>query len=144
MSYTKPTQTTFAANLQPNEFVVTLDTGETVAVCAMAHRIAGNRITVDAAARQVGPDGSTIVDANGHAVTSSLSHAFTGEDVTAYTAPTLIKDCMLLVLGEPTLVFGATLGLPPLDPTAVLSYSIRHAIANAAHAGPVTNAASLL
>ena len=144
MAYTKPTQTPFAANLQPNEFVVTLDTGETVAVCAMAKRIPGNRITVDAAARQVGSDGSTILDANGHAVTSSLSHAFTGEDVTAYTAPTLIKECMLLVLGEPTLVFGATPGLPPLDPSAVLSYSIRHAISSAAHAGPVTDAGALL
>lgn len=144
MSYLKPLQTTFAANLMPDEFVVTLDTGQNVAVCSQSARLAGNTLQVTAAARQVDAAGLTLDDGNGHLIQSSMAHSFDVASVTAYGAPALTKDCLLLVLGEPTVVFGATPGLPPMDASARDAYSIRHAIAAATHAGATANLGAML
>lgn len=144
MPYTKPDQTPFAANLAPDEFVVTLDTGQNVAVRSESARLAGNTLEVKAAARQVDATGVTLDDGNGHLIQSSMAHSFDVGTVTTYGAPALTKDCLLLVLGEPTLVFGATPGLPPMDASARDAYSIRHAIAAAAHAGTTANLGAML
>lgn len=144
MAYLKPLQTPFAANLVNDEFVVTLDTGEHVAVCSSSMRVAGNTLEVHAAARQVDLTGVTVNDDNGHPVQTSMQHQFPVAEVTIYGAPALTKDCLLLALGEPTLVFGATPGLPPMDISARDAYSIRHAIAAAAHAGTTANLGAML
>ena len=86
--------------------------------------------------------GDTLADANGHAITSSASHTFDAGTLAAQTLPACTKDMTLLVLGEAPLLFGAA--LPALDPSVVAAYSIRNAIAAAAHAGPIHDLASLL
>ncbi len=129
--------------LQPGELQITLDTGQTVAVIASSTRISGGSVTVLVHARQIDPTtGVTAADANGHTITSSASHTFDAATITAQTLPACTKDMSLLALGEPPLLFGST--LPPLDPSVVASYSIRDAIAAAAHAGTVTDLASVL
>ena len=131
------------APVQPGELQVTLDTGQSVAVSASGTRISGGSVTVLAHTRQIDPvSGATLLDANGHTITSSASHTFDAATIAAQTLPACTKDLTLLVLGEPPLLFGAA--LPALDPSVVASYSIRNAIAAAAHAGPVTDLASVL
>ena len=132
-----------AAPILPGELQITLDTGQTVAVVASSTRISGGSVTVQAQARQIDPTtGATIEDANGHAITSSASHTFDASTIAAQTLPACTKDMTLLVIGEAPLLFSAT--LPALDPSVIASYSVRNAIASAAHAGPVTDLASVL
>ncbi len=141
MSYTIVNPAT--APVQPGELQVTLDTGQTVAVIASSTRISGGSVTVLVHARQMDPTtGVTAEDANGHAITSSASHTFDAATIAAQTLPACTKDMSLLALGEPPLLFGSA--LPPLDASVVASYSIRNAIAAAAHTGSVTDLATLL
>lgn len=142
--YSKPDPTPFAANLAPHETVVQLDTLQYVAVISDALRVSGNQLTINACARQVDGTGLGVDDGNGHAVKASMSHQFCAQDVTQFGAPALAKDCTLLTLGEPPLIFGATPGLPPLPADVMASYSIRHALDVAPHAGPVTDLGTLL
>lgn len=131
------------ALVQPGELQITLDTGQSVAVSASGTRISGGSVTVLVHARQIDPTtGGTLDDANGHTITSSASHTFDAATIAAQTLPACTKDMTLLVLGEQPVLFGAA--LPALDSSVVASYSIRNAIAAAAHAGPVTNLGSLL
>ncbi len=130
------------ATLQPNELQITLDTGQSVAVLASATRQPGGGATVTVTAREINGSGATVNDANGHGITSAVSHSFDAATIASATLPACIKDCSLLALGEPTLLFGVS--LPALDPSVIASYSIRNAIASAAHAGPVTDLASVL
>lgn len=142
MTYTIVNPAT-APNLAAGEMQVTLDTGQTVAVIASSTRISGGSVTVLVHARQIDPaTGGTLADANGHEVTSSASHTFDAATITAQTLPACTKDMTLLALGEPPVLFGAA--LPPLDPSVAASYSIRNTITAAAHAGPVTDLASVL
>lgn len=140
MSYTIVSPPTAA--LQPNELQVTLDTGQSVALLAGSTRQAGGGAQVSVHARQIDASGATVLDANGHAVTSAVSHSFDAITIASSTLPACVKDCSLLALGEPTLLFGVS--LPPLNPSVVASYSIRNAISAAAHAGPVTDLATIL
>ena len=140
MSYTIVSPPT--ATLQPNELQVTLDTGQSVALLAGSTRQAGGGAAVTIHARQIDASGGTVLDANGHEVTSAVSHSFDAETIASATLPACVKDCSLLALGEPTLLFGVS--LPPLSASVIASYSIRNAIAAAAHAGPVTNLGSIL
>ena len=139
--------------LQPDETAVTLDTGAVVAVCAQVDRNHGNTVAVTAHARQIDATGATVVDANGHPIQSDASHQFQPEIVAAYTLPVLTKEMLRLVLGEPPTLFVEPTMLPtatspptltPLDPGVLSAWSIRNAIASAAHAGPVTDAGALL
>ena len=142
MTYTIVNPAT-APNLAAGEMQVTLDTGQTVAVIASSTRISGGSVTVLAHARQIDPTTAvTAVDANGHAITSSASHTFDAATIAAQTLPACTKDMALLALGEAPLLFGAALA--PLDPSVVAAYSIRNAIAAAAHAAPVMDLASVL
>ena len=132
-----------APNLPTDEVQVTLDTGHSVAAKALATRISGGSVNIRVEARQINPEtGETLKDANGDPIISSASHTFDAATIAAQTLPACTKDMILLVLGEAPLLFGAA--LPALDPSVVAAYSIRSAIAAAAHAGPMTNLASLL
>ena len=140
MTYTVVNPPTAA--LQPHELQITLDTGQSVALLASSTRQPGGGAAVTVAARQIDGTGATVNDANGHGITSAVAHSFDAATIASATLPACIKDCSLLALGEPTLLFGVS--LPALDPSVVASYSIRNAIAAAAHAGPVTDLGSIL
>lgn len=140
MSYTIVSPPT--ATLQTNELQIALDTGQSVALLAGSTRQAGGGAAVTVHARQIDAAGSTELDANGHPITSAVSHSFDAETIASATLPACVKDCSLLALGEPTLLFGVS--LPPLNSSVIASYSIRNAIAAAAHAGPVTDLGSIL
>ncbi len=140
MSYTVFNPPT--ATLQTNELQVTLDTGQSVALLAQSTRQPGGGAAVTVTARQIDATGATVNDANGHGITSAAAHSFDASTIASATLPACVKDCTLLALGEPTLLFGAS--LPALDPSVVASYSIRNAITAAAHAGPVTDLGSIL
>lgn len=133
--------------LQNGEIQVTLDTGQSVAVSTVTHRASGSNAYVRASARQIDTNGNTVLDANGHPVTSDAHHTFTVTEINAATLPACIKDITLLALGEPPLLFGTTVNgvvFNALDASVMASYSIRNAIASAAHAGQAMDLATLL
>ena len=140
MSYTIVSPTTIQVG--KDEAQITLDTGQSVGLGVHVTRMPGGGSAVLAAARQLEPDGTTTLDANGHPIISGCSHAFDAITVAGQTLSACAKDCALLALGEPPVLFGAS--LPALDPSVVASYSIRNAIASAAHAGAVSNLGALL
>ena len=140
MSYTIVNPPT--ATLQPNELQITLDTGQSIALLASSTRQPGGGATVTVTAREINGAGTTVNDANGHGITSAVLHTFDAATIASATLPACVKDCSLLALGEPTLLFGVS--LPALDPSVIASYSIRNAIAAAAHAGPVTDLGNIL
>lgn len=141
MSYTKPNQSPFAANLQANEAVVTLDTGDDVAISAVmsVEPNTGNAVC-QVAARVVDATGLTRNDAVGQPIQSGWSHTSNpAEMATLGTVSALQTQCMLAVLGEPT-----TLWSDPIHQTTLVSVSIRTNLASAAHAGSVADVISLL
>jgi len=140
MSYTIVSPATIQVG--KDEAQITLDTGQSVGLGVHVTRMPGGGSAVLAAARQLEPDGTTTLDANGHPITSACSHAFDATTVAAQTLPACAKDCALLALGEPPVLFGTV--LPPLSAEVMASYSIRNAIASAAHAGSVSDLATLL
>ena len=145
MSYTIVSPPT--ATLQNGEIQLTLDTGQSVAVSTITHRASGASAYVRASARQIGASGNTILDANGHPITSDAHHTFTVTEINAATLPACIKDITLLALGEPPLLFGTTVNgivFNALDAGVMASYSIRSAIDAAAHAGPAIDLGSIL
>ena len=132
-----------APNLPTDEVQVTLDTGHSVAAKALATRISGGSVNIRVEARQIDPEtGETIKDANGDPIISTASHTFDAATIAAQTLPICGGELAAIVLGEPSKLFGET--LPPLAGGVLASWSIRNAIAAAAHAGPMTNLASLL
>lgn len=141
MPYTKPDQTPFT-DLKPNEFVVTLDTGENVAVCSQitVQQNTGNpAIAVDA--RVIDATGADAVDAAGQTIRTGFSHVTEqGEIATAGSVQAVQKLCVLAVLGEST----APLWQDAIHATMLQTASIRTNIASAAHAGPATDLGSLL
>ena len=142
MSYTKPDQSPFAANLLPHEIVVTLDTSEHIAVCASCgvEPNTGNP-TVAASARVVNADGSAYLDGAGKTVQVGFSHtSHPAELVEAGGMPALQRIAMMAVLGEST----APLYTDPIHAQSLSDWSIRTNLASAAHAGPVTDGWALL
>ena len=151
MTYT--VQSPQPTGLQPDETAVKLDTGASVAVCARVERNHGNTVAITARARQIDATGATVADANGHPIHSDASHQFQPEIIAAYTLPALTREMLRLVLGEPPALFvkpatpptpASAPTLTPLDGGVLSAWSIRNAIASAAHAGPVANAGALL
>lgn len=141
MSYTKPVQTPFAANLQPNEFVVTLDTGDNVAIVASmsVEPNTGNPVC-QVSARAVDGTGLTRTDAVGQSITSGWSHTSNPTELaTLGSVGALQTQCMRAVLGETT-----TLWNDPIHQTTLATVSIRTNLTSAAHAGPVTDISALL
>lgn len=140
MSYTKPDQTPFT-KLEPNEFVVTLDSGQDVAVSVSVAVVdtSGNP-ALSSTARVVQADGSDQLDSTGNPIRSAFSHTSNPTEMSQLGGmPQLQTQMLLAVLGEPTTLWGDT-----IHATTMENASIRTNIATAAHAGPVTNVGSLL
>jgi hypothetical protein len=140
--YTKPDQTAFAANLSPHETVVTLDTGQNIAVWAQCgvEPNTGNPV-LTANARAVNADGTDYTDAVGQTVKTCFSHTSNADEVAEVGGmAALQKIAMLAVLGEST----APLYTDPVHAQSLSDWSIRTNLASAAHAGPVTDAGALL
>jgi hypothetical protein len=142
MSYTKPDQTPFAANLATDEFVVTLDSGQTVAVrCALNVESNTGYAMLTPQARQVDGSGVTVLDANGHPIASEFGCNASPADITlAGSMGAMQKLAIMAVLGEPT----APMWEDPIHTTMLTNASIRTTIASASHAGPVASLGSLL
>jgi hypothetical protein len=142
MPYTKPDQTPFTANLTDHETVVTLDTGEYVAVrCEGSVEPNSGNPAVVASARVVGADGAASLDAAGKPIQSHFSHCSNPTELEAVGgACALQRIAVMAVLGEST----APLWQDPIHATVLENASIRTNLASAAHAGPVTDLATLL
>lgn len=141
MPYTKPDQTPFI-NLRPNEFVVTLDTGENVAVFSqitVQQNTGSPAVSVEA--RVVDATGSDTVDAAGQTIHTGFSHVTEQNEIASVGSVQAVqKLCILAVLGEST----APLWQDAIHATMLQTASIRTNIASAAHAGPATDLGSLL
>ncbi|MBS0200668.1 MAG: hypothetical protein JSR70_09480 [Proteobacteria bacterium] len=149
MAYTKPAQAAFAANLAAGEFVVTLDTGQSVAVhvCLEVEPNTGNPV-VKAAARVVNADGTDYHDASGNPIKTGFGHTSSSQEMAtlggtgstqAQQVAALTKQAYLAVLGEPTQLWGDPIHTGPMQDA-----SIRVNIASHANAGTVTNAGGIL
>jgi hypothetical protein len=141
MSYTKPDQTPFTA-LQPNETVVTLDAGDTVAVrCESSVEPNSGNPAVAAWARVVDATGADRLDGMGQAIQSAFSHCSNPTELAQVGgAAQLQKLALMAVLGEST----APLWQDAIHATVLENASIRTNITAAAHAGPVTDPGALL
>ncbi|KZC23552.1 hypothetical protein RHOFW104T7_13195 [Rhodanobacter thiooxydans] len=141
MSYTKPDQAPFTV-LQPNETVVTLDTGDNVAVrCESSVEPNSGNPAVAAFARVVDTTGADKLDGAGQPIKSAFTHCSNPTEVeNVGGASALQKLAMLAVLGEST----APLWQDPIHATVLENASIRTNITAAAHAGPVTDPGALL
>jgi hypothetical protein len=142
MPYTKPDQAPFAGNLADHETVVTLDTGEHVAVrCECSVEPNSGNPAVMAWARVVDTAGANLLDGCGCSITSGFSHCSNPTELAELGgAPALQRIAVLAVLGEST----APLWQDPIHASVLENASIRTNIASAAHAGPVTNLGALL
>jgi hypothetical protein len=141
MSYTKPVQTPFV-NLQPHEFVVTLDTAQNVAVRveSSVEPTSGNPV-VSAWGRVVDATGIDKPDGVGQPIYTAFSHCSNPtEQSSVGGAAGLQKAALMAVLGEST----APLWTDPIHATMLQNASIRTNIASAASAGPVTLPGALL
>jgi len=132
--------------LAAGEISVLLDTGETVAAKVSSNRLGdGGSVYIVANCRQIDPKtANTELDANGKAIACTAGHTFDAASIKAYTVAALSTDMLLLVLGEPTLVFGEKDKLPPLDQAIISSASIREEFASAAQVGDEVDPAKLL
>ena len=125
MSYTKRED----IPVRTGEQAVELDTGDLVAACCVRNR-SGTSLALHARARAVDVDGATIVDSRGDTVDSEHIHTATAESLAEHGADALARDCLLLVLGEPTEVLAPS-------PAVVTSASIRSAIEATRNEGEV-------
>lgn len=151
MAYTKPAQTGYAANLQPGEFVVKLDTTPIAPVAVMClgsvDPNTGN-LALYAYARVVKADGSDYLDVNNHPIKTSFTKSLDRAGVAALGgAANFRKLMMLTVAGED--VNGGTnqLGLKwinPLPQDTIDHANIRANIASAADAAANTDPSALL
>lgn len=143
MSYTVVTDPSpFAANLQPEELVVQLDTGDHVAVRVSAGMDAasGNPV-LKAWARAVNADGTTRLGPNGEPLQSAMSHTMSAAELSAVgSIGAALRIAARAVLGEDT----APLWTDPIHATPLQDWSIRSNLATAAHWGPVADLGSLL
>lgn len=133
MPYTKPLRTAFAAKLRhPEETVVTLDSGENVAVLVVlsVEPNTGNTV-VKVSTRMVERDGETSVDGNGEPIESGYSHNASEVEIAQMGGiDALVKQVTLVALGEPS-----TLLAEPIHTEARRHASIRPNIASAKAAG---------
>jgi hypothetical protein len=142
MSYSKPDQTPFAANLTDHETVVTLDTGQNVAVrCEGSVEPNSGNPAVAAWARVVGADGVSLLDGAGAPILSAFTHCSNPTEMADLGgAAALQRLAVMAVLGEST----APLWQDPIHSSVLENASIRTNIASAAHAGPVTDLGAIL
>lgn len=142
MSYTKPDQTPFTANLVDHETVVTLDSGQAVAVrCECSVEPNSGNPAVSAFARAVDASGVSTMDGTGQPIATSFSHcSCPGEVDNLGGVGVLQKLAIMAVLGEPT----SPLWQDPIHATVLQNASIRTNLTSAASAGPVTDLGALL
>jgi hypothetical protein len=142
MPYTKPDQTPFATHLQDHETVVTLDSGQHVAVrCESTVEPNSGNPAVAAWARAINDDGTDALDGTGSPIKSAFSHCSNPVELAQLGgASALQRVAVMAVLGEPT----APLWQDPIHATMLENASIRTNLASAAHAGPVTDLAALI
>lgn len=143
MTYTKPDQAPYAANLLPGEFVVLLTPENDLVAARAVSSVEPNtgQVVVKAYARAVEPDGTTRRDANGQPIASDFSFTADTETVNLLGGPSGLQRKMLLtVLGEDVL---AAWPAPPA-PDALEHASIRVTLASAAIAGPTEDPGALL
>ena len=136
MAYTLISPSTIP--LQPHEFQVLLDTGQTVALRGMVKRLGNGSSSFEADARVVNTNGETVEDANGVPITAACRFTLDAAVVASATPAAASKDAALLALGE------APLALTTFSAGQLASWSIRSAILAAAHAGHVTTLGSML
>jgi hypothetical protein len=143
MSYKKIDQATFAANLAAGEIVVQVDTGELVAVRAIGsvEPNSGN-VVIDARARAVAADGTTLADTDGQPIQSSYSASLDAANLTAHGGIDGFRRNMILtVLGEPCPDWPGELDRHQ----DVLDHaSIRMNLVAASHAGPAMDLGAIL
>lgn len=141
MSYTK--QTTVPCG--DGETVVRLDDGNYIAVqCQAAADPLTNKVVFSPRARLVDAHGSAIGNAAGVPIESSKDIPLDALEVDRLTASAAVRECLLLVLGEPLTPDPAhpELTLIPWSPDLINQCSIRSAIAAASMTAP--NAAEVL
>jgi hypothetical protein len=87
--------------LYPDESVYTLDTGEEVAISVKPKwEPNGMGLSLTVWGRWINEDGSTKLDADGQEVEVAYSHGFDAEAAEKYDLSVLMKEMLLLVLGE--------------------------------------------
>ena len=131
MSYVKRENIPCAAGEQ----AVELDTGDLVAISCTNTR-SGSNLCLHARARAVHPDGKPVLDSAGSPIDSEHPHTATADSIAAHGVEALVRDCMMLVLGEETTV------LQP-SPAVRAAADIRAALEAARHEGAVDPGAVL-
>lgn len=132
--------TVAASQPVPGSTLVQLDTGAYVLLAVHA-RVLPNTgsLHISGTATVTDASGAPILDANGQQTTSGFGNTLTPQQAPdSAMVQSWIKDVSLVMLGE-TPVNASIASSPDIG-----SASIRNAIAAAAHAGPVTDLASVL
>ena len=119
---------------EPSEQVVKLDSGDLVAVSCNLERVASG-VSFHAKARAINEDGSQVTDSKGEPVVTQFIHSAPISIVDAQGSTVIAKDCMMAVLGEPTVT--------PWADVLLSSASIRVSLAAAPISGPVDAGAAL-
>ncbi|MEO7466712.1 MAG: hypothetical protein ABIV36_06855 [Sphingobium limneticum] len=139
MSYEKRTD----IGVLPGETAVQLDTesSDLVAVSCPSERDAlSNTVNFSPRARWIDGAGVTRTDSAGRDVTTTLTHGMAADRVNELGSAVVVKECLLLVLGEPLTPDPepehAGVTLIPWSADVVARCSIRNAIASASVAVP--------
>lgn len=139
MSYTKREDIT----LDSGELVVQLGgSGDLVAVqCPVSRDPLYNQPIYEARARWIDEKGTARQDGSGREVVTILVHQSNADQVAALTSPVIVKECLLLVLGEALTQDPANedLTIIPWGPMQVAQCSIRGAIAAASVTAPAAS-----
>lgn len=120
--------------------LVQLDTGQYVLLGLHGRQMQNlGSLRIDGSAMLCDATGAPVLDSNGHTTSTGYGCTLAPADATsASTVQSWRQNVLLALLGEP-------LTLAPIqDDQNVAGASIRNAIAAAAHAGPVTDLASVL
>lgn len=132
--------------LQDGETAVQLDSGDYIAVGVDIRRCTIEQSpTYYVTARAINPsDGSTKLDPHGAEIKTSATHKTNDTELAALTENGVIKECVLLALGEPPTLDGSGNPVIPWSQELRDSASVRRAISSAAIAGPVQDLAAIL
>ncbi|HEY4529393.1 MAG TPA: hypothetical protein VIG97_03540 [Luteimonas sp.] len=120
---------------RPGETVVELDTGELVAIGCTNTRT-GSDLALHARGRVVDETGEPVADAAGRLIESAHPHTATSDALALHGVDALVRDCLMLVLGEETQVLAPS-------PAVRSAASIRAALEAVRNEGPVDAGAVL-
>lgn len=138
MAYTKQTGVPCATG----ETVVLLDSGQYVAVqCTASRNADSNLMEFVPAARWIESDGTIKTDPSGRGVATIKTLTMSPDAVAAMTPDAVVKECLLLVLGETLTTDPNTpsVTLIQWSPDIVSQCSIRNAIAAASVTAPAAS-----